>query len=55
MDLFFQLDFINRLMWQAQLKGSKTWFLIPPPECQNVCNSLSFVVNPGDAGKKNFR
>ncbi|KAJ8965748.1 hypothetical protein NQ317_016883 [Molorchus minor] len=42
------IDFINRLMWQAQLKGSKTWFLRPPPECQNVCTPLSFLAEPGD-------
>jgi hypothetical protein len=43
------LDFINRLMWQAQLKGSKTWHLLPPPECEDVCSQLSFLVEPGDA------
>lgn len=37
-------------MWQAQLKGSKIWKLLPPPECENVCSSVSFVANPGDAG-----
>lgn len=48
---FFQLDFINRLMWQAQLKGSKTWHLRPSPECEHVCEALDFLVEPGDAGK----
>ncbi|KAF2880530.1 hypothetical protein ILUMI_25643 [Ignelater luminosus] len=43
------LDFINRLMWQAQLKGTKTWYLKPSPECEDVCQSLSFLVEPGDA------
>ncbi|XP_018320366.1 uncharacterized protein LOC108733619 [Agrilus planipennis] len=43
------LDFINRLMWQAQLKGSKTWYLSPTPECEDVCSSFSFLVEPGDA------
>ncbi|XP_050300965.1 uncharacterized protein LOC126739359 [Anthonomus grandis grandis] len=42
------LDFINRLMWQAQLQGSKIWKLLPPPECQNVCQPLQFLVHPGD-------
>jgi hypothetical protein len=37
-------------MWQAQLKGSKTWHLLPPPECEDVCSQLSFLVEPGDAG-----
>ncbi|XP_018564566.1 uncharacterized protein LOC108905963 isoform X2 [Anoplophora glabripennis] len=43
------LDFINRLMWQAQLKGSKIWHLHPPPECHHVCKPLSFLAEPGDA------
>ena len=38
-------------MWQAQLKGSKTWHLIPPPECEDVCSQFSFLVEPGDASK----
>lgn len=43
------LDFINRLMWQAQLQGSKIWNLLPPPECQNICKPVKFHVQPGDA------
>ncbi|CAH0546508.1 unnamed protein product [Brassicogethes aeneus] len=43
------LDFINRLMWQAQLKGTKTWNLLPPPECEEICHPLNFVAEPGDA------
>lgn len=43
------LDFINRLMWQAQLKGTKFWHLHPPPECEKVCNTVSFYAEPGDA------
>lgn len=42
------LDFINRLMWQAQLKGEKLWNLLPPPECQAVCKPVEFKVYPGD-------
>lgn len=42
-------------MWQAQLKGSKTWFLRPTPECQDVCKSFSFSVEAGDAGKGPIR
>lgn len=38
-------------MWQAQLLGNKTWHLIPSPECENVCQSFSFYVEPGDASK----
>ncbi|XP_034240648.1 uncharacterized protein LOC117644946 [Thrips palmi] len=42
------LDYISRLMWQAQLKGHKTWMLTPPPECEHVCSSFSFRADPGD-------
>lgn len=51
---FFQLDYIHRLMWQAQLKGNKSWILAPTPECDHVCQSFSFYVEPGDAGKLIF-
>ena len=37
--------------WQAQLKGTKQWFLAPPPECIFECNSFSVLVNPGDMSK----
>lgn len=46
-----QLDFISRLMWQAQLLGNKTWNLVPSPECESTCQSFSFYVEPGDASK----
>ncbi|RZF39595.1 hypothetical protein LSTR_LSTR001116 [Laodelphax striatellus] len=42
------LDYISRLMWQAQLRGHKTWRLNPPPECEAVCSGYSFRVHPGD-------
>lgn len=45
----FQIDYIPRLMWQAQLRGNKTWILAPTPECDNECKSFSFYVEPGDA------
>lgn len=45
-----QLDFINRLMWQAQLQGTKTWNLLPPPECEQSCKPIEFIAEPGDAG-----
>lgn len=35
-------------MWQAQLRGHKTWSLNPTPECEHLCKSFSFVVEPGD-------
>lgn len=37
-------------MWQAQLRGNKTWMLSPTPECDTKCSSFSFYVEPGDAG-----
>ncbi|XP_030385586.1 uncharacterized protein LOC115632530 [Scaptodrosophila lebanonensis] len=43
------LDYIPRLMWQAQLQGNKSWFLAPAPECDHQCQSFSFYVEPGDA------
>lgn len=48
LSLMLQLDYISRLMWQAQLQGHKTWRLNPPPECEDVCQSFQFRVEPGD-------
>ncbi|KAK6632697.1 hypothetical protein RUM43_013467 [Polyplax serrata] len=42
------LDYISRLMWQAQIIGRKTWKLVPPPECDHICNKMSVTVEPGD-------
>ncbi|XP_037933328.1 uncharacterized protein LOC119668358 [Teleopsis dalmanni] len=46
---FMHLDYIPRLMWQAQLQGNKSWILAPTPECDHICQSFSFYVEPGDA------
>lgn len=46
--LLFQIDYIGRLGFSAQLVGVKTWNVAPTPECQEVCNSFSFYVEPGD-------
>lgn len=35
-------------MWQAQLRGNKTWHVGPTPECDSKCSSFSFYVEPGD-------
>lgn len=43
------IDYIPRLMWQAQLRGNKTWLVAPTPECDDVCESFTFFVEPGDA------
>ncbi|KAG8236753.1 hypothetical protein J437_LFUL015582, partial [Ladona fulva] len=42
------LDYVSRPSWQAQISGSKTWRLIPPPECEDVCTEFSVTVNAGD-------
>ncbi|KAL1474847.1 hypothetical protein MTO96_020490 [Rhipicephalus appendiculatus] len=43
------LDYVLRPSWQAQIRGSKTWTLLPPPECESVCvPSLTVTVRPGD-------
>lgn len=46
---FAQLDYIPRLMWQAQIRGNKNWTVSPTPECDMKCSSFSFYVEPGDA------
>lgn len=38
-------------MWQAQLRGNKTWNIAPTPECDQECAKFSFYVEPGDIGK----
>lgn len=42
------IDTVNRPSWQAQLKGSKRWFLFPPPECYYQCEALDVTVEPGE-------
>ncbi|XP_013405068.1 uncharacterized protein LOC106169944 [Lingula anatina] len=42
------LDQVQRPSWQAQIKGEKTWYLLPPPECEDVCNALEVTVKKGD-------
>lgn len=48
MGAVMHLDYIPRLMWQGQVKGNKTWSIVPIPECENVCKSFNFYVEPGD-------
>ncbi|PSN43618.1 hypothetical protein C0J52_15029 [Blattella germanica] len=43
-----EIDYISRLMWQAQLRGHKTWRLVPPPDCDHICTGITFRVEPGD-------
>ncbi|EZA60525.1 hypothetical protein DMN91_009957 [Ooceraea biroi] len=42
------LDYISRLMWQAQVIGSKTWTVAPTPECHSECKSFKFSVDATD-------
>ncbi|GFU30016.1 uncharacterized protein NPIL_514491 [Nephila pilipes] len=42
------LDYVRRPSWQAQIKGRKTWYLLPPPECEDVCTSMNITVHRGD-------
>lgn len=52
MDIFFlQIDSVDRPSWQAQLSGQKMWTLIPPPECEHACQSMTTVINKGEVCK----
>lgn len=42
------LDYVQRPSWQAQIAGSKTWYLLPPPECEKECHSMNVTVQKGD-------
>ncbi|XP_014368902.2 uncharacterized protein LOC106719152 [Papilio machaon] len=42
------LDYIPRLMWQGQIKGSKNWSIAPVPECEQICHKFQFYVESGD-------
>lgn len=46
-----QLDLVQRPSWQAQISGQKIWTLIPPPECEHVCQALQVTVTKGDISK----
>ncbi|CAG4947016.1 unnamed protein product [Parnassius apollo] len=48
MGAVMHLDYIPRLMWQGQVKGSKNWSLAPVPECEHVCHRIQYYVEPGD-------
>lgn len=47
-EFLLQLDYISRLMWQAQVVGSKTWTVAPTPECDSECKSFEFTVDTAD-------
>lgn len=43
------IDSVDRPSWQAMVKGKKTWFLEPPPECELECSKhLNATMEPGD-------
>ncbi|XP_072043549.1 bifunctional arginine demethylase and lysyl-hydroxylase JMJD6-like [Amphiura filiformis] len=42
------IDNVDKPSWQAQISGKKTWQLIPPPECEDVCQAVEVTVNKGD-------
>jgi len=42
------LDYVQRPSWQAQISGSKTWHLLPPPECERECKAINITVQTGE-------
>lgn len=42
------IDSVGRPSWQAQLSGQKVWTLIPPPECEQVCQSVTTTIHKGE-------
>jgi len=45
----FHVDNVDLPSWQAQLAGTKTWYLRPPPECWWSCpGQIQITLYPGD-------
>ncbi|KAF7493075.1 Bifunctional arginine demethylase and lysyl-hydroxylase JMJD6 [Sarcoptes scabiei] len=42
------IDHVGRPSWQAQIHGTKRWFLEPPLECYADCSDLTVDVNEGE-------
>lgn len=42
------LDYVQRPSWQAQISGRKRWHLVPPPECESICQPVEVDVETGD-------
>jgi len=43
------IDNVDLASWQAQVRGVKTWYLKPPPECWASCHGLmQTTLYPGD-------
>lgn len=49
--LYYKVDNVVYPSWQAQLKGRKLWYLMPPPECIYRCVELSVTMHPGEIRK----
>ena len=49
--VLLQIDTVGLPSWQAQLIGKKTWTLVPPPECQDVCHAFNVTMSVGDVSK----
>lgn len=45
---YVQIDMVDLSSWQAQLRGKKTWSLIPPPECEHKCHAFNVTMETGD-------
>ena len=37
------IDNVDLASWQVQLRGAKTWYLAPPPECWATCHGVMQV------------
>ena len=47
-----QVDNVEKPSWQAQIVGSKTWTLIPMPECESQCpGRMEITMKRGDIRK----
>lgn len=44
------IDNVDLSSWQAQISGTKTWLLRPPPECWWQCHhgEMETTIHPGD-------
>ena len=43
------IDTVDLSSWQAQISGTKSWLLRPPPECWWSCHGdMEVTINPGD-------
>ncbi|PIK38396.1 hypothetical protein BSL78_24764 [Apostichopus japonicus] len=42
------IDVVDASSWQAQIRGEKIWTLVPPYECEAVCQQINVTVKQGD-------